>query len=67
MICARLLRIWLMSHTDASYPESDEIFPPQKANSYMAPFFPLRKNSYYWDRTTEMLGYSYLDHSMPLH
>uniref|UniRef100_A0A673AFK8 Tyrosinase copper-binding domain-containing protein n=1 Tax=Sphaeramia orbicularis TaxID=375764 RepID=A0A673AFK8_9TELE len=59
----KLLEVWLRSHTNASYPESNEVFPPQRAHSNMAPFFPLRTNAYYWDRTTELLGYSYLNHS----
>lgn len=61
----RLLETWLQNHTEASYPDSDLVPPAQRAQAYMAPFFPLRTNSYYCGRDTSSLGYSYNEHGLP--
>ncbi|KAM3624997.1 uncharacterized protein V6R79_005304 [Siganus canaliculatus] len=60
----KLLERWLQDHSDASYPDSDLVHPAQRAQSYMAPFFPLRTNNYYWGRDTWSLGYSYKEHRL---
>lgn len=60
----KLLERWLQDHSTASYPDSDEVHPAQRAQAYMAPFFPLRTNNYYWGRDTYSLGYSYKEHSL---
>lgn len=59
----RILEDWLKTHRNASYPESDEIHPAQQKFAYMAPFFPLRDNGWYWAQDIRSLGYSYLEHS----
>ncbi|KAG7222356.1 hypothetical protein INR49_016311, partial [Caranx melampygus] len=61
----KLLEKWLQDHSEATYPDSDLVPPAQRAQAYMAPFFPLRTNSYYWGRDTSSLGYSYSDSSLP--
>uniref|UniRef100_A0A665VKL7 Tyrosinase copper-binding domain-containing protein n=1 Tax=Echeneis naucrates TaxID=173247 RepID=A0A665VKL7_ECHNA len=61
----KLLEVWLERHRYASYPESDEIHKAQRKESYMAPFFPLRTNGYYWNRSILSLGYKYIEHSIP--
>ncbi|GAA6219640.1 tyrosinase-like [Lates japonicus] len=60
----KLLERWLQDHSEATYPESDQVHPAQRAQAYMAPFFPLRTNSYYLGRDTKSLGYSYKEHSL---
>ncbi|KAM4630482.1 tyrosinase-like [Polymixia lowei] len=60
----KLLEKWLRDHSDATYPDSDQVHPAQRAQAYMAPFFPLRANSFYWGRTTQSLGYGYREHSL---
>ncbi|CAN9507244.1 unnamed protein product [Ophioblennius macclurei] len=59
----KLAETWLLEHGETTYPEDDEIHPSQKAQSYMAPFIPLRTNSYFWGRNIQSLGYNYKDHS----
>ncbi|XP_056232169.1 tyrosinase-like [Seriola aureovittata] len=61
----KLLERWLQDHGEATYPDSDQVPPAQRAQAYMAPFFPLRTNNYYWGRDTNSLGYSYREHSLP--
>nr|XP_046246308.1 tyrosinase-like [Scatophagus argus] len=60
----KLLDRWLQDHSEATYPDSDQVHPAQRAQAYMAPFFPLRPNNYYRGRSTQSLGYSYKDHSL---
>ncbi|XP_050930129.1 tyrosinase isoform X1 [Lates calcarifer] len=60
----KLLERWLQDHSEATYPESDQVHPAQRAQAYMAPFFPLRTNNYYLGRDTKSLGYSYKEHSL---
>uniref|UniRef100_A0A3P8TXL8 Tyrosinase copper-binding domain-containing protein n=1 Tax=Amphiprion percula TaxID=161767 RepID=A0A3P8TXL8_AMPPE len=60
----KLLETWLQDHGEATYPDSDHVHPAQRAQAYMAPFFPLRTNNYYWGRDTQSLGYSYKEHSL---
>lgn len=60
----RLFERWLQDHSEAAYPDSDQVHPAQRAQAYMAPFFPLRTNNYYWGRDTQSLGYSYKEHSL---
>uniref|UniRef100_A0A3B4TVV9 Tyrosinase-like n=1 Tax=Seriola dumerili TaxID=41447 RepID=A0A3B4TVV9_SERDU len=61
----KLLEEWLQCHKNASYPESGEIHKAQRGGAFMAPFFPLRTNDWYWDKDTLSLGYSYREHSIP--
>uniref|UniRef100_A0A3B5BA76 Tyrosinase copper-binding domain-containing protein n=1 Tax=Stegastes partitus TaxID=144197 RepID=A0A3B5BA76_9TELE len=61
----KLLERWLQNHSEAAYPDSDQVHPAQRAQAYMAPFFPLRTNNYFWGRDTQSLGYSYKEHSLP--
>ncbi|XP_078140064.1 tyrosinase-like [Centroberyx gerrardi] len=58
----KLLERWLEDHSDAAYPDSEQVHPAQRAQAFMAPFFPLRTNSFYWGRDTWSLGYRYKDH-----
>ncbi len=60
----RLVERWLQDHSEATYPDSDQVHPAQRAQAYMAPFFPLRTNNYYRGRDTQSLGYSYKEHSL---
>lgn len=61
----KLLAEWLTNHRHVNYPESEEIHPAQRKDAYMAPFFPLRTNGWYWDKDITTLGYNYVDHSIP--
>lgn len=61
----KLLEEWLQRHRNVSYPVSEEIHPAQRRDAFMAPFFPLRTNGWYWDKDIGSLGYSYLEHSIP--
>lgn len=61
----RLLERWLQNHSGATYPDSYQVHPAQRAQAYMAPFFPLRTNNYYWGRDIKSLGYGYNKHSLP--
>ncbi|XP_071318219.1 tyrosinase-like [Trachinotus anak] len=63
----KILEEWVQRHKNASYPESEVIHPAQRKEAYMAPFFPLRTNGYYWDKDTITLGYRYIEHSKPHH
>lgn len=56
----------MKDHSDVTYPDSDQIHPAQRAQAYMAPFFPLRTNNFYGGRDTKSLGYSYKEHSLRL-
>ncbi|XP_070818571.1 tyrosinase-like [Chaetodon trifascialis] len=60
----KLLEKWLHEHSEDTYPDSDQVHPAQRAQAYMAPFLPLRTNSYYWGRDTQSLGYRYKEHSV---
>lgn len=61
----KLLDGWLQQDSSkATYPDSDQVHPAQRAQAFMAPFFPLRTNNYYWGRDTQSLGYSYREHSL---
>ncbi|XP_070762030.1 tyrosinase-like [Enoplosus armatus] len=60
----KLLERWLRHHSKATYPDSDEVHPAQRAKAFMAPYFPLRTNDYYWGRHIHSLGYSYMEHSL---
>lgn len=57
----RLFERWLLNHSDATYPDSDLVLPAQRAEAYMAPFFPLRTNNYYLGKDTLSLGYRYVE------
>ncbi|XP_067442555.1 tyrosinase-like [Thunnus thynnus] len=59
----KLFEMWLQDHKDATYPDSDQVQPAQRAKANMAPFFPLRTNDYYWGRDIQSLGYSYMEYS----
>ncbi|XP_040893032.1 tyrosinase-like [Toxotes jaculatrix] len=61
----KILEEWLQAHNEAAYPDSDLVPAAQRADAYMAPFFPLRTSSYYWDKNIRSLGYSYREHSIP--
>ncbi|XP_053174449.1 tyrosinase-like [Scomber japonicus] len=58
----KLFERWLLNHSDATYPDSDVVHPSQRAQAYMAPFFPLRTNNYYLGMDTQSLGYRYVEH-----
>uniref|UniRef100_A0A3Q1F506 Tyrosinase copper-binding domain-containing protein n=1 Tax=Acanthochromis polyacanthus TaxID=80966 RepID=A0A3Q1F506_9TELE len=60
----KLLETWLQDHGEATYHDTDHVHPAQRAQAYMAPFFPLRTNNYYWGRDTQSLGYNYKEHSL---
>lgn len=59
----KLAERWLQDHSEATYPDSDELHPSQRAQAYMAPFIPLRSNNYFLGRDTWSLGYNYKEHS----
>ncbi|XP_056134815.1 tyrosinase-like [Lampris incognitus] len=60
----KLLETWLREHGGATYPDSEQVHPAQRAQAYMAPFFPLRTNSFYWGKPAQSFGYSYKEHSL---
>ncbi|KAM6979950.1 tyrosinase-like [Aplochiton taeniatus] len=55
----KILEDWLTENVKAKYPISDDVHISQNARSYMVPFFPLRRNSYYWGLAVRDLGYTY--------
>ncbi|KAK9543179.1 hypothetical protein VZT92_000975 [Zoarces viviparus] len=61
----RIFKDWFKEHPNATYPDSDEVTPAQRAKAFMAPFFPLRTNDYFWGKPIRDLGYSYREHSLP--
>ncbi|XP_031702684.1 tyrosinase-like [Anarrhichthys ocellatus] len=61
----KIFEDWFKDHPNATYPDSDEVTPAQRAKAFMAPFFPLRTNDYFWNKPIQDLGYSYREHSLP--
>ncbi|XP_066563648.1 tyrosinase [Amia ocellicauda] len=54
-----ILEEWLQGHPGAEYPRDERIPLAQRADSYMTPFFPLRRNDDYLHNSMSDLGYSY--------